>query len=311
MNCDCVFRIGKNHTVCEDYAYASVNGFPHIIVSDGCSSSHDTDYGTRLLTSAVRTVLGFNGCATSVDFFKSAASIAMGDRVKLMLPHDVLDCTLMIAALRPPELFNPPANKPITTWMEIAMLGDGVIAIKSRDNQFVVYSIEYVTGYPAFASYLIDTSRHDVWERHMADGVNVPIDNVLIYVYYRSTDGVWSERLVGSEYSKGMPEIARFVSCISDSDHLLHVLSPPFPKEETEFVALMSDGIRSFYHISQEDTVRKSIPLELTYVLDQLFTFKSYNGVFVQRRINKFLKDMQQQGHEHFDDISLAVMSFT
>ena len=61
MNADSVFNIGATHAVCQDYVIArsgettfgSPNAGPYIILSDGCSSSPDTDMGARLLVKAM------------------------------------------------------------------------------------------------------------------------------------------------------------------------------------------------------------------------------------------------------------------
>lgn len=303
MNCDCAFRIGSGHTVCEDYAFASVNGYPHIIVSDGCSSSVGTDYGTRILTSAARIALGFSGKVTCSDYFISTISIAMAHRVNLMLPPDVLDCTLMVAAVRPTNLFSSPENKLIPPWIEIAVLGDGLIAIKSKSNEIVVYSIEYNTGYPFYISYLEDLSRKTMWQKRLEE------NSVSVHIYYRSPYGKWDHYLKKDIYNPVF-DIAGFAPCITDDNYQFHFLTPPFAREETEFVALMSDGIRSFSQVTTTETGIKRSPLEITFILEQLLNFKGYEGVFVQRRVNKFLKDMKKQNFEHYDDISLSVMSF-
>lgn len=61
---DAFFTIGKTHTVCQDYAHA---GFipgtdqAYAIVSDGCSGSPDTDFGSRFMVTAAIQVLAKYG----------------------------------------------------------------------------------------------------------------------------------------------------------------------------------------------------------------------------------------------------------
>ena len=69
MNADSAFRMGSTHAVCQDYAVASAwtaaahtDGAappprPYIILSDGCSSTPDTDVGARLLVKAAEPLL--------------------------------------------------------------------------------------------------------------------------------------------------------------------------------------------------------------------------------------------------------------
>ena len=51
MNANCAINIGSTHALCQDYALARNDG-PYVILSDGCSSSPDTDVGSRLLVKA-------------------------------------------------------------------------------------------------------------------------------------------------------------------------------------------------------------------------------------------------------------------
>ncbi|HYO91642.1 MAG TPA: hypothetical protein VEQ40_08400, partial [Pyrinomonadaceae bacterium] len=69
MNADSAFLIGATHAVCQDYAVAgngtpderaavsNLQANPYVILSDGCSSSPDTDIGARLLVKAAEQVL--------------------------------------------------------------------------------------------------------------------------------------------------------------------------------------------------------------------------------------------------------------
>ena len=65
MYTDSYFKIGKSHKVCEDYArakeiphpYLAKEKLPYAVVSDGCSGSEDTDFGSRLMAISVETAL--------------------------------------------------------------------------------------------------------------------------------------------------------------------------------------------------------------------------------------------------------------
>src|SRR6476659_1428102 len=50
MNADATINIGATHALCQDYVIAKDR---HVILSDGCSSSPDTDIGARLLVKAL------------------------------------------------------------------------------------------------------------------------------------------------------------------------------------------------------------------------------------------------------------------
>ncbi len=49
MNIDTFIKQGE-HGICEDYVIAKmINGSPVLVISDGCSSSPNTDVGSKLL----------------------------------------------------------------------------------------------------------------------------------------------------------------------------------------------------------------------------------------------------------------------
>jgi hypothetical protein len=79
------------------------------------------------------------------------------------------------------------------------------------------------------------------------------------------------------------------------------------PRDKVVFVAAMSDGVKSFYK-KGENGAAEQIPPDV--VLHGLLEFKLHSGRFVQRRLNKFLKDMAQCDYEHYDDVAVAAIHF-
>ena len=57
INVDHYMTIGSSHQVCEDYIISGTEPFPYIILSDGCSSSKDTDIGARILAQCAKNYL--------------------------------------------------------------------------------------------------------------------------------------------------------------------------------------------------------------------------------------------------------------
>ena len=49
IHIDHLLKKGKTHKICEDYIISGYNPAPYIILSDGCSSSKNTDVGARVL----------------------------------------------------------------------------------------------------------------------------------------------------------------------------------------------------------------------------------------------------------------------
>lgn len=127
---DAFFAMGKTHTICQDYARAS-EGFATL--SDGCSSSPDTDIGARLICLAASLPY-----AEQLDVREVAQSAQISPQA--------LDATSF------------------SVWLERDMLrvhawGDGIIVARTRDGTLRVENIAYPSGAPLYANYLNDEAR--------------------------------------------------------------------------------------------------------------------------------------------------------
>lgn len=151
---DALFAIGKTHTVCEDYARAGLvhpeedevrSHRPYAIVSDGCSSSEDTDFGSRLLTaSAVHSLNMFDTLKAEWAIWRAL------DRVMKPLHPNCLDATLLTA------------HEDKSGVVQVFVAGDGVVVAKPRKGGLLVWVIDY-QGAPGYLTYLMDRTRFDLW----------------------------------------------------------------------------------------------------------------------------------------------------
>lgn len=143
-NSDACFWIGKTHKVCQDYARAGLtrDGSPYAIVSDGCSSSPDTDFGARLLAVAAEVQL-------------QAGVMPNAERTVEMLRCNLewhglssrcFDATLITALLDKDQV-------------RVRMWGDGVIAARRRDGKIAVCTVDHTKNAPGYLSYLLDKDR--------------------------------------------------------------------------------------------------------------------------------------------------------
>ncbi|MFN2514557.1 MAG: protein phosphatase 2C domain-containing protein, partial [Pyrinomonadaceae bacterium] len=132
MNVDSAFIIGATHAVCQDYAVAG-NGLPthqardenspaapYLILSDGCSSSPDTDIGARLLVKAAEQILlVYRPLASELpEMHKESAQRALTWAGLAGLSPQVVDATLLTAHVRGDELI-------------LGCSGDAVIVLQS------------------------------------------------------------------------------------------------------------------------------------------------------------------------------------
>ena len=144
MHSDAYFTGCKAHNVCQDYARAGKTplGRVYAVVSDGCSSSPDTDFGSRFLTMAA---------VQSIDRLKDVDQNVIWRATPppaLMSPY-CLDATLIAAFEQQQEDYD---------YIAIRGFGDGVVVYKDELHTTVqVYS--HPSGAPAYLSYLLDPSR--------------------------------------------------------------------------------------------------------------------------------------------------------
>jgi hypothetical protein len=277
MNTDSAFAMGKRHEVCEDYAKAEIRGgFAQAWVSDGCSSSSDSDIGARLLVLAARqafqTMLetGWNLESSSPeDIGLMAITQAMMSAGVLDLPTETLDATLLSLVCDGERVC-------------LSAFGDGVMFLKWAGGSTLCLDIELTNGYPDYLSYRLDKSRRDKY------------------------DATWKRG--GAKLLRGR-EISPVQKPAELRPHLgyaeIHRLSQG--EARLELAAIMSDGVRSFYK-RDENGANELIPLG--EVLKELLDFKLHTGRFVQRRLNRFLKDAAVRGWEHHDDIAVAAIHF-
>lgn len=150
MNSDCFFEIGSSHKICEDYAVSGVtsNGVCYGVLSDGCSSSRDTDIGSRLLVKSAEQTINNAECERSCrKVLMSAIHSSAAASKMLGLSYNSLDATLGFIAGYGDSVC-------------CIIQGDGVIAYKSKYNGVIgIKVIEYDGNAPGYLSYVLDTQR--------------------------------------------------------------------------------------------------------------------------------------------------------
>ena len=144
MNTDRAFQIGSTHSVCEDYVVArngsDIAGGPYVILSDGCSSSPDTDIGARLLVKAAEKLFIEQGSDDAEVLHNKAARLALDWAALMGLPAQSIDATLMSAQVTGEHLI-------------IACSGDGVVLLESQTGTLDLFVISSPSGYPFYPCY--------------------------------------------------------------------------------------------------------------------------------------------------------------
>lgn len=123
---DTFFTIGKGHRVCEDYV-ASSDWQKAVALSDGCSSSRNTDIGARLVCHSMLQGYGVDWSMNSVANMVSTLGIHAS----------ALDCTL---------LYMVSMNDKI----RVQMYGDGNIITVDNDDNLEVINIHFSQEAPYY-----------------------------------------------------------------------------------------------------------------------------------------------------------------
>jgi hypothetical protein len=279
---DCAFYIGSTHDVCQDYALSGKTG---IVISDGCSGSPLTDFGSRVLS--VTAINKMAELETLHDFKEEEVILLARPAIKMLnLPMESMDATLL-------------CTKIYDSAVEAICYGDGVIAVKLRDGNTFIINCVYTDSFPFYMNYLYDkTGRYQDWkDNHNKKKITLSVIKEDGEVKVLSEDCDTDVRLKYEKLEIGLLRIQE-----------LRTMVDIFALEDVESIAIMSDGIHSFYETIQTDTVKKNHLIPYIDVLRELLPFKNCKGKFVQRRINKFRKICAKNNWHNADDMSLAAI---
>lgn len=259
-----------NHSICQDYAIYGSSPFPYIIVSDGCSSSEDTDVGSRILTLAARNFLlhpknyfihYFENETNSGDNPRSLydkmglciINSAIAAAKLLSLDITCLDATLIISFI-------------INGYLYVYMYGDGNILEITNDSQSCL-TINYPSGAPYYLSYNLDRLRQ---------------------INHFNTCGY---KKIESLILNGELNYSIDVGCKNKSVYRFRI------SDDSTYL-ISSDGLNSFKSGASK--------VELKDLILDMTKFKHYTGRFIERRFTRFLSNLKKDKITHFDDISVG-----
>ncbi|MCF8019875.1 MAG: protein phosphatase 2C domain-containing protein [Vallitaleaceae bacterium] len=154
INIDTFLKIGDSHKVCEDYVIQGSTPFPYIILSDGCSSSDNTEMGARILCHLAKQYLTYRGDNLyGLDYHKLGQWVIHNAELtarQLGLKVSSLDATLIV-------------SYEIDSVVYVHMYGDGVVVAKDRDGGIGVDFIEFTNNAPYYLTYLLDDFRDHIY----------------------------------------------------------------------------------------------------------------------------------------------------
>jgi len=284
MNPQKLTLIGKNHQVCQDYASVGTPDYPYLIISDGCSSSPDTDFGSRLLVKNAEALLssGISPYRNQSGFVSNVAYSALQNSRALFLQDSCIDATLGVV------------NKVTDDVFCTVLYGDGVIVKKYKDSNALHFTeVSYRKNFPIYPSYSV--------RKELKEGLSKLVGNEkIVSSYFINKDDT---NLYGQEeliLDNNSPE----------TTHSVNVLN-------LDFIAICTDGVLSFSKKLGNGTTVPMFdsPENKAKVLYELFNFKSIAGKFLERRwFNGFVPFMNKTFGEgswnHVDDLTIACLVF-
>jgi len=270
INADCAFMIGATHSICQDYAIAINDPTSvHVVVSDGCSSSPDTDIGARLVARSASQLMSRSVYDNPYVLHHEAVRLALGWAKEIGLSDESVDATLLTATVQEKELI-------------VGVSGDGVVVLESHQGDIDLFSISFPGAFPLYPSYAHQPDRFAAWRMNCT---------ALKEVRQFRIDGPHGElellaTTTGNELTQEFRVDAR----------------------EYRFVALLSDGIHSFYKTLNDVTTRHTVSVSLDDIISEVVAFKSGHGRFVARRAKQFAKRSQLMGRQHADDLAVGAI---
>jgi hypothetical protein len=273
---DHMYKIGASHTRCEDYALSGIiEGVPYAVVCDGCSSSPgDVTTGSRILAMGVRNAVK-----------EIASQNKIGPNDYMYIPH-ILRNFVRDAIVNAMNNLDMGLDDFLCTIQLVLIVngtiydwsfGDGVHFRRSGNaDQLDCVDVEFSSNAPYYPVYDMFYTYEYSRESYESYFKNHP-------VYYRKN------------FERHDFDHCKFTDVLVDKFLVWSYRTRPLSDET--LVGVTSDGAKSF---SQD-----KIPCETQDIIDEMSNIKIRDGVFLNRRMNKFLK---KPGLSHYDDVSVAAI---
>ncbi len=273
---DSHFLIGHAHLTsgkpCQDYALHGAQGnIAYAVVADGCSTGGLTDVGSR--TIALTTTRAVKGLSQLPEVFgPGQVSLVRADGIRQASMVLGLNSQDMLATCIYAHLSS------VSKSGFIHLEGDGVVAVKLRDGNIHIFRYDWADNMPFYPAYLDNPCGFI-----QAHGNDLSAHKLTKQHWLVKAGGVFEQ------FSDEQISLGAGIRGIT-----IPVEAPDFPN--IEFVAIFTDGVTQIENVDWK-----------TAVVD-LLAFKTTEGEFAKRRMNRMVKDAQKKGRGPLDDISFSVI---
>jgi hypothetical protein len=275
---DSFFEIGSTHKICQDYAcHGYIDNKPYAVISDGCSSAEDTDFGSRILVKSLLKNI-YNPDYNIKSLFDYTINFANISRKSLLLKEESLFATICLL-------------KRLENCFEISGVGDYLIAI-NYEKYIKVIEYEFVSGAPYYLAYELDNAK----------GRQKYFDTFGGKILRKETDLLLNDN---NSITTQEPKLENFI-LNKESDIFFSDL---VAGDNIKSIVICSDGARSFRKNVITKTSKIDVDSPAQESLIHFINYKNYVGEFIQRRAIKAKKELNNDLIFHYDDLSIAGIS--
>lgn len=158
---DIFIEIGESHKICEDYILKRDALCPYIILSDGCSSSKDTEMGARILCHLAKEYIRHQPLNSELNYWELGRWVIYNAEMltrQLGLDKDCLDATLIVAYTH-------------SDYVTVMMYGDGAVIVKDNEGNQRLIEINYTKNMPYYLSYLLDSELQSLYHKYKIEKI--------------------------------------------------------------------------------------------------------------------------------------------
>lgn len=267
---DSIFKIGKAHSVCQDYAVHCNtelygDSYELIAISDGCSSSPDTDIGSRILVK--RGILDGWWPRRDVSVFMETCKDVINSLYDL--DYSCLDATLLLA------------NVKLNNKLRVKAYGDGVFSYRLKDDTIKIVKIEFANNAPYYLSYEISPERKKNYLEIFGGKKTITVYTVT----FGNTDVEYTE-VAYNEKTEFEFDISTLKSFF-----------------------LFSDGVETFHQVIKTETSKFTKDIPVVDSVLEIMNCPTF-GPFLEKKYTKLYEQHAKQGIFHSDDLSVAAFLF-
>jgi hypothetical protein len=284
LTTDHTFHIGLQHLQtgkpCQDFALSGTiaDDLVYAIVSDGCSSGGMTDIGARLMVLATkRAIVEHLPVSKTSNWYDTMLRIAATRNQYLTSYRDELG--LQNADLLATCLFAIGTPNLVVGHVT----GDGVIAVV-YEHDTIIEEFSWQKNTPYYPAYVI--SDQDTAFKRIHEDNAEPFTHMCTWMKMRGQGGTVEGSLETLTVEHGLEGI--FIAHGHSEKN--------FYPGRLVAVALMTDGVTQIDNVDVMETTEK------------LTAWKSTQGQFAVRRMNRFLTEAKTAGKGPQDDIAQAVI---